>query len=87
MEDIKQQAKERIECAIDNALENESSRGWVVTFKQLLTRITDESISLAVAQERKRVTNGVKDITIFGVGIPQDPLISKESVLSLINNN
>lgn len=47
---------------------------------------TDSLIDRTQKETEKRIVEGVKDLTPFGIGVPQDPLVSKDSVISLITN-
>lgn len=56
-----------------------------IVIKNILATI-DKEIFLAVEQEKKRMVDRVNELTAFRIGVGQDPLISKDSVLTLINN-
>lgn len=79
-EKLREEVDERIDAMHPHNYDDEAS--WKHDCKELKSNID----SLLQARE-EWLRESVKNLTPFSIGVPHDPLVSKDAVLSLLTNN
>lgn len=51
-----------------------------------IKKFISKALQQAREEERKEIVEMINNLTPFGIGVPQDPLVSKDAVISIITS-